>query len=530
MKKSKPSTSELTTSQAPSSGHLALDAYTRALSFLTANCSNWPWDRRLEPELLFIKELGGIENLYRTMSAIAPAVPNAHDEEWNPLSQRPHSPLPPAISDELGAEVSSLKEAVDAFTTLSHEMMHVALCEPFFTGVWRPRNLQSFREFFLLSEGFCFFFSDIVVSAVVRARLPDGELALERATPSNAHFHPIRAFNAMGIQDRQTILDIYLESFSGRGMPLIQRQGTSGFAAALALKIHAFYADSRPYLKDLQGALASFGGLTEFHHRFCSIPGLPSILDESTARLANGGDLKLYFAEFFCSGLRSLDQMTANQVAGVRWRRMLQMRAFYALQVRWLLSEDQVVAHNWSAALRRRLQGYLGAYLDGLQELLLQLGRQPDVQPLHALKQLDTDYDARVRSCFLAHEAWAAHRWLIAPRRANGAISVSRHSQLKVRNAKSHLLETIEFLVDELALRLGENRKAVARAEALARIQQVAALGAVVADGNAAQIQTATRKLRAMLIEPHLLEIWSLPLASFDPAHNQYRELLFSYK
>lgn len=528
MKKSKPLVSDLTMTQATSAGHLALDAYAKTLAFLTSNGKSWPWDRPVQPELLFVKEQEGLENLYRSMSAVAPAVPNAHDEEWNPFSQRPHSPLPPAISDELGAEVSSLKEAVDAFTTLSHEMMHVALCEPFFTGVWRPRNQASFRDFFLMSEGFCFFFADIIVSSVVRIRLPDGEFALERATPSNANFHPIRAFNAMDIQDRNKILDIYLESFSGRSAALFQAR-ENGFASALALRIHTFYADSQPFLKDLHGALASFGGLTEFHKRFCAIPGLPSILNDSTARLANESDLKLYFEDFFRSGLSNLNQMATNQVEAVRWRRMLQMRAYYALQIRWLLNEDQVLGRNWSTAVRRHLQGSVESYLDGLQDLLQQLGRQPDVLPLDALTKLDAVYEEQVRARFIAHEAWATHRWLIAPRRAGGGISVSRKSLLKVRNAKNHLLETVEFLVDELALRLGENSKAKARAEALAQIQQVAALGAA-ANGTAAQIQAATKKLRTMLAQPHLLEIWSLPLASFDPVRNQYRELLFSYK
>lgn len=518
--------------QIPSEGHRALDSYANTLAFLTQSGRSWPWDCSAPTDLLFIKELEGVENLYRSMSAVAAAVPDAQDEEWNPLSQRPHSPLPPAISDELGAEVSSLKEAIDAFTTLTHEMMHVALCEPYFTGASGPRQQRAFREFFLMSEGFCFFFADIVVSGLVRARLPDGEFALERETPSNAHFHPIRAFQAMGIHDREQILDMYLESFAGRSTPLLRPQNTTGFAASLALKIYNFYAGSQPYLKDLYRALSSFGGLSEFAKRFCAIPGLPSILSESTACLAKEDDPKPYFKEFFRHGLSHLQQMAPEQIQRVRCRRMLQMRAYYALQIRWLLSEKQValLGQKWTTAHSRRLLRDVETYLDGLEALLVRLAQEAESLPLDALRELDAFYESQVRASFLAHGAWTAHRWLIAPRRAGGGMSVALESRLKVRDPRRHLLETLEFLLEELTLGLGKDRKLLARAEALARIQEVAALGASLARGTGARLQTATRKLRTILVQPHIMELWALPLASFDPVHNLYRELLFSYK
>lgn len=523
-------TSENDAMRVPSPGHAALDTYAAVLTFLAQKGSQQRQDAAKHPELHFIKDVAGVENLYRTMSAIAPAVPDAHDEEWNPLSQRPHSPLPPAISDELGAEISSLKEAVDAFTTLSHEMMHVALCEPIFTGTWRPRNQASFRDFFLMSEGFCFFFADIVVSGAVRVRLPDGEFALDRETPSNSNFHPIRAFHALGIQDQQKILDIYLNGFSGRRTSLVQQHGTNDFAAALAIKIHTFYAHSQPYLKELYKALHSFGGLTEFYQRFCAIPGLPSFLSESTAQLARGSDLKLYFEEFFQSGLTCLGQLTPAQTSSIRWRRMMQMRAFYALQVRWFLSEGQVIAQGFKAPLRKRLLDQVELYLDGLRALLLQLGQQPDVSPAAAMMQLDAQYETQVRAYFLTHHVWAGHRWLIAPSRAGGYLSVFDKSFEKTRGGKKRLLDTAEYLVEELAARMPENATVASRAETLAHIQQMAAIGATAGHGTLAQVRTAAQKLRQALSAPQILSIWSLPLASFDPVKNQYRELLFSYK
>jgi hypothetical protein len=464
------------------------------------------------------------------MCAAAPATPDTSDEEWNPLSQRPHTPLPPPVQDELGAEVTALKEAVDAFTTLTHEMMHVALWEPFFTGFWQPRGRSAFREFSLMAEGFCFFYSDIVVSGAVRVRLPDGEFALERRTPSNALFHPARAFRALGIEDHAAILDIYLEGFNGQPTALWQPRGGNNFAAKLAAQAYDFYAGSLRYLDEAHAALTAFGGLSDFHRRFCAIPGLPSLLDEALAKAAGGSDRKAYFEGFFQHGLPRLASLTSAEATRVRWRRMLQMRAYYALQVRWLMQEGLVVARTWTAPLERRLVQHVDRYLDGLRDLLLQLARRASQSPEAALAQLDAAYDEQVRTPCQAHDAWAGHRWLIAPRRAGGLVNVLAATPAKGRAAKVHLLQTVTFLVDELTQRLRDGKTVEARSEILAQLQRVAGLGATGGLGKASATTTAARQLRSELARPDLLPIWSVPLASFDPAGNRYRELAFSYQ
>jgi hypothetical protein len=529
MRKRSPLRNQSTFSDAQTVGLAALASYADVLAFLSK--SGVGRCRRPTPvELPFVHGVKGIENLFHSMSAAAPATPDTDDEEWNPLSQRPHTPLPPPVKDELGAEVTALKEAVDAFTTLTHEMMHVALWEPFFTGFWRPRGKGAFREFSLLAEGFCFFFSDIVVSSAVRARLPDGEFALERRTPSNALFHPARAFRALGIEDHAAILDIYLEGFNGGQTALWQPRGGNTFVAKLAAQAYDFYAGSLRYLDEAHAALTAFGGLSDFYRRFCAIPGLPSLLDEAQARRAGGEGRKAYFAEFFRSGLPRLAALKSSEVTRVRWRRMLQMRAYYALQVRWLLHEDLVVARAWTAPLRRRLAQHVDTYLDGLHDLLVRLARRADPLPERDLARLDAAYDEQVRTPCQAHDAWVGHRWLIAPRRAGGLVNVFTASPAKGRAAKVHLLQTVSFLSHELTQRLSDGKTVEARAEILTQLQRVAALGAVGGRGSATDTSTAARRLRSELARPQMLPIWSVPLASFDPAGNRYRELAFSYQ
>jgi len=507
----------------------ALNSYHAILDFLGDIGRGQRRSKSAPPALPFIQKVPGLKNIFLSLSAVAPARPDTSNEEWNPISQRPHSGLPSVVTDEFGGEITALKIAIDEFTILSHEMMHVALWEPLFAGFWRPRNRRSFREFSLMAEGFCYFFSDIVVSGAVRVRLPDGEFALDRQTPSNARFHPVRAFQSLGIQDQQEILDIYLDGFSGQRTRLWQPRGTSDFAASLAAQAYNFYAGSQRYLDEMHAALTAFGGLAEFYRRFCAIPGLPTFLAEAHANIVPA-DLKAYFSRFFRSVLPDLAGLTSTHVLSVRQRRMLQMRAYYALQVRWLLTENLIVARTLSTAIRSKIIAELTIYLDGLEALLRQLASKNIDSVAESLTKLDRRYDRQVRANFITHDAWSGQRWLIAPSRAGGCISLSTPCPKDDRAAKKQVSKTVAFLVEELTARMVECKAVPARSELLQQIKRLAELGAAGGTGSAGQTQATFRKLRTELAKSHLLPIWSVPMASFDPLSNRYRELVFSYQ
>src|SRR5581483_2900238 len=79
-------------------GPAAIESYVDVLTYLTSGGNGG------RSELPFIRNVRGVESLFRTMSAVGAATPGASDEEWNPLSQRPHSPAPPRPSHALGVE------------------------------------------------------------------------------------------------------------------------------------------------------------------------------------------------------------------------------------------------------------------------------------------------------------------------------------------------------------------------------------------------------------------------------------------
>lgn len=509
-------------------GPAAIQSYTDVLSLLTAGGAASS-QRSTTPDLLFIRNVQGVEHLFQTMGAVNAAKSGAVDEEWNPLSQRPHSPLPPAPSHALGAEVWALKEAVDAFTTLAHEMMHVALWEPFFTGRWRPRGRKEFIEFSLLAEGYAFFFSDIVVSGAVRVRLPDGEYALDRQTSENARFHPSRAFKALGIDDNEAILDVYLEGFRGHQTRLWQPRGTSAYASSLAAQVHDFYTGSILPLHELHVAIDAFGGMKTFYRRFCAIANLPSCLGESDGCAPGDGDLKTYFVNFYRSGLTTLASRTTTQVARIRMRRLLQMRAYYALQVRWLVEAGLVVAKRWTTKVADGLIVHVDRYLAGLEMLLklLAKGDRTAAELTEDLGRLDTLYDVNVRRALAAHDAWVGRRWMIVPRRAGGLVDAL--GAVKAADAKVTLLRLSAFLVDDLTRRMRSSKTVEERAVVMAQIGKIASLGAA-GGQTATKARAALTLLQRELVKPYLREAWSVPLASVSPREHAFRELAFSYQ
>ncbi len=520
----------------------SLESYRAVLDYL-ADCGATQSPQQPPGTLKFLEDHKSLHRLYESMSAVAAATPGTSEEEWNPLSQRPHAPLPPSVSvDDLGSEVIILKEAVEAFTTLSHEMMHVALWEPFFTGQWRPQSRRDFVAFSLMAEGFCFFYTDILISSTVRVRLPDGEFALERQSPGNVRFHPVRAFEAVGIREPAEILDIYLEGFAGKTTKLWQPRGGSAYAASLAAQAFHFYQGSLGYLADMHRALGAWGGLSEFYQRFCQIPKLPSLWDEDLEMYPHPHpvrteDVKAYFEGFFSRGLKALEQRSEAELLRVRWRRMLQMRAYYGLQIRWLLEEGLWVGLNAGKGKSTqtkdlyKIKSYVATYLEDLRSLLVQLARDPHTSPLPALSVLDARYERQVRSFFRKQDLWVGHRWLIAPKRAGGLISMAGSTTSGAKAGGQSTAKTIHYLLEELTLALGSCRSKTVRTEIFGSIHRLSLLGSVMSRKGGKEVDLkAEKSLRRVLAEPSVLPLWSVPLASFDPLHNRYRELVFSYQ
>jgi hypothetical protein len=495
-----------------------------------------------------------LKNLFSTMVAIAPARSGDADEEWNPLSQRPHIPLLAQIDPfELGAEIIALKESLDGLATFTHEMMHVALWEPFFAGLWKPKNQDQFRKFSLLAEGFCFFYTDICVCGAVRARFPDGEFAFERSSPGQARFHPIRAFKALGIEDHESILQIYLDGFSGSSTPLWQRKGGSMFAASLAQQAFDFYQGSLKYLKELYGTLSVFGCFRSFYRDFCSVSSLPSFVNSSSLKFLVNDDLKGYFQFFFKKILKNLHLLSPLEINRIRFRRMIQMRAYYTAQIQWILKHDKFItphsrpvapktyqAFKLSQRDRQNLLDDVLSYRSGLKKIILLLSTDltPDLsEAMILLGGLDRDYEKKIRHVFLKKNLWVGTRRFIAPKRAGGWIDACLSkspidSSFHKNPMGQDMPDLILFILESSLDSIGSMKTTTAKWRQLSSILDT--IQSLRLTGSHKQ-RSSTTKAKAKswmesLSHRDILALWSVPLWSFNPLENEYRELLFSYQ
>ena len=178
---------------------------------------------------------------------------------------------------------------------------------------------------------------------------------------------------------------------------------------------------------------------------------------------------------------------------------MLQIRAYFALQVRWFLVEERIIAKRWPSAISRRVLGHVESYLSLIETLLTELGRSPSKSPLRKLAAIDLSYEDNVRRIFIDHDVWVGHRWLIVPKRAGGLISVFENSNSHGKAAKIMLLQTVAFVVDELTRQMKASQTVESRTEILAEIERVAAIGAACKADNTKLLKALERKLVALV-------------------------------
>lgn len=480
-------------------------------------------------ELPLINLIPGLEGLLHSMASVAVAASDAPDEEWNPLSQRPHSPLILDLGQAVfGQDIQAEKDAVDGLTTLAHEAMHVALWEPFFVGKWRPGSAAEFRLFSLAAEGYCFYFTDIVVSGSIRHILPDGEMALARITPSNTLFHPKRAFAAMGEHDNDKILSYYLAAFTGDLRPL--GKDLAPLASTWCQQIRSFYEGSLSYLDRLYLVLEEYGYFTDFYTRFCNIPGLPGFAGVALGALGHSPISAI--TSFHGEALNALAKMGKATLRAIRLRRMLQTRAYFVWQVQWALQHNAYTAQRPGARFNPRgILRAIGTYLRQIEALLLDLAQGRSQRGiLAALEALDDSYELSVRRPLAKFAVWTLRRDFVAPRQAGGGIDCRLHRFADARAAQIAQLEIAKYLVMNLSENLAKTRRIAERVAVLALLKKVALLGEQVGNHEGAGVVRAWTKLKNLLMSPEILPLWSLALTSIDPKNNRYRELLFSYR
>ncbi len=491
--------------------------YEELIEFMTS-----VWSLRACPATPFSEK--AIANLCHTIASAA--VDSNGIMEWNPISQRPVVGLaPPSASEqeELGSEFAKIQSLIYRYVTLCHEMLHVLVWEPLFTGAMPSPNVDTFVEMSLMGEGFCFFYSDIVLTPEIRRSFPDGEVLFTRSAASQRNFHPYRAFESIGVSDPDRILEIYLEEFSGKATELSGARGN--FPSALAGRIASFYGVADVTTRRLYDVLRKFGIFDDYYARFCAPSGLPSLFNPELGALASAPRPTEYFRQLFGRGLRELAETSPEKLLRVRARRAIQTRAYFAYQLRTAIENEWYVGKIPAERRRKSIVSNVDCYIGRLESALDRLrdGGTPK-QVAARMGEADRAYTEEVRRPLEKSRLWAAERQLIIPPRVPTGIGIceARRGTVTAGTAKAVLRTLIADL--------GKLNAAAASEESVRAIGTLATLFEdLPADDR--KLLTARHFSRYVeaLTAPSTIGLWSVALSDLDPAANRFREILFVY-
>ena len=471
-------------------------------------------------------KLPGLFQLLSSMSAGAPTDYRTANpiEEWNPFAQRlPYLTASHIQSQTLTGELEIQAHAVSQFILIAHEAMHIFLLEPFFSRRQKHMSARQFLELSLSIEAFCFWYADIVVTRSLRVRLADGEIVRSRNANSSVHFHPYRAFVALGITDQIKILEVYIDAMCGYESALFHGRDQL-FVRDLYRRLTGFYVDVLKPTKLLKTQLDGIGVFDEFRTRFASMRGLPSLVPDEVAKLVT--DPQAYCHAIATLALPQLQKMPVESVLRVRERRHIQARAYAAYSLLHTLDQKTFFSANGKSISVRALKSAVAVYLDRLEEIL---GAVANGGALTAIREQcasnDQRYSREVRDVLRDGEAWATQRPVLFPLLAtkNGALGFLRSED---RMTKKQIHALVSHLI-AMGTRVVITNPTSPVATPLARLIEQSSHSDL--HRNTRRLIEWKRTVNAFLREPTILPLWSVRLDAIDPENNSFRELHFTF-
>jgi hypothetical protein len=487
--------------------------------------------RSRDAKLSIAHEVPGLFELVESLSGAAvnevDASKRAKVSEWNPFYQRVYLLSAAELRDDpLTRDLDRAADTIDRFIDVSHQASHVLLLEPFFVGRATAPTAAQFVSTSLVCEGFCFWYADIVVTRRLRVRLADGELVRARSSFSQPLFHPYRAFQAIGIEDEEKILDVYLRAFAGEKSALFHKKHLP-LVHELFHRFARFFFASQKGIRDLKRELERQDVFGEFRRRFCLVPGLPSLLPESILQIDVHQDPRAFCLEVARSGLPWIGSLTQTVLQRVRARRAVQTRAYGAYSLRAVLRDGTFTVAGVGVGESRQprrdlLLSSLEEYLSRLEAAIIALARGAPLRQVESLREAaDAFYTAQVLARLRRTPLWVSERKMVLPYMKPPLGLVREPSRLS-RKDRAHLTRRALKLASRVYVEVPNPP-----VEGLRRMAALLDTAAAPRDGGRHDAAWA-RALNALLCAPGLIDTWSVRLDAIDPAENRFRELRFS--
>jgi len=380
-------------------------------------------------------------------------------------------------------------------------------------------------------EGYCFWYADIVLNRRLRIKLPDGEFAFTRSAISSPHFHPFRAFEALGLKNNLEILEVYLAGFAGYESALYKKKSQSLFTADLFKIINGFYTVSLKPLAGLKQELDSVNIFTDFRDRFCNVPGLPGLLPSKLLRTKFTEDPYNFCHRVYLEGMPAIAKLSQSYIQRVLIRREIQTRAYSASVLLGAFRTDRIYFPKpVRPSEKAKTEEYLEEYLHRLEEALRSLAQNKSTQKAEAMfKAADILYKRKVFDFVRKKNLWISKRTSILPSVDTPLNFLNPGAGMNPNNRRA-LHNFAEELAGRLLKKSHELKKDRAELQDL-QLKLANLLKQDVAVGRSRKGQAAwIRAFNDLMKQPLMLKGWSVRLDAIDPSQNQFRELLFIYE
>jgi hypothetical protein len=439
--------------------------------------------------------------------------------EWNPFSQRPLivGKLPFEYQP-LQAGFSEAQELASSLLTLAHDSAHVAIWEPFFCGKFQPGSLSAFVNISFQFEAFSLWFSDIVITPLIREKVPDGETVETRSSTALGAFHAYRVLKSLKISPDESLGVLMGALSKHKGKKVKSRDA---FARDLHNRLGQFYHLNLKSTERLYQTLNVLGMWDEFYNRFCRISGLPSIVSRESVEFLKKGDTESYCRHFYKKDLLRLSLSSVSDNRRVRLRRALQSRAYYGFCIQHALRSKVFFSRSKRRLAIKGIASSIDVYLKGIELQLRSLAESvSETKIFKSLAALDLAYDKEIWSRFNAQDVWIGKREQIFFKgQLRPPIGLSGYL---TQNEQQDLLN--EIIDQVLPTRLSHNPE-----EGRQLLWSLSTLSKKCINGGI--LNESDRKiLDNILLEPSQLPRWSVALNEIRPSKSQFREILFIYE
>ncbi len=453
-----------------------------------------------------------------SFDATAPLAPRTHSytrAEWNPFSQRLIVDPNELCGSPLTETFQKTTHSVEGVVKTYHEATHVLLLEPFFLGRLDLRTWEAFETISYAFEAAAVWHMENKICMGVDSRLPDGESIYPRVGFSTSQYHHAKS-KAASFADDSKLLEMYIEAFSGYPTELLDAKDI--FSKNLMARMYCLHFDTVDLTKRSFHLLEWAGVMREFVPRFCH-EGLPTVLPESVLAFDANREVHAYTAAFFEHGLAAFSAAKKRTFDGVRLRRRIQTRAYFALCLRRLLETGRYFRRNPKApkVSIEAIKGSLGDYLAQLESTLKGplLARTLDRCEAE-IAAADRRFELHVRRPLTRGDLWVGRRLLFFLPKPH--VRSTEIGMLGADRDVDAAQDLVFFLLDEKS-RVKDRQWLL---EKIAQLQRIST--------SKASAKRKREQLDAFCIEPDVAELWSVPLSSIDPVNNQFSELLFLYR